>query len=69
MPFTNHVRPEEVAMLVRVLDTHCGRYGIHSPEGRESVALSLLMHFQRGVTDEDQLADIVAKEDHPDRLG
>lgn len=67
MPFKNAAKPHEVAMLARVLTAHCARYGIRSAEGRDSVALSLFTHFQRGVIDEDQLAEIIEKEDHPDQ--
>ena len=68
MPFRNAVHPEHFEMLGRVLDAHCERFGVRSAEGRESVALSLLAHFQRGVSDEDDLTAIIADENHPGRL-
>lgn len=68
MPFRNAVHPEHFDMLCRVLDAHCERFGIRSVEGRESIALSLLAHFQRGVTSEEDLTVIIADENHPGRL-
>jgi hypothetical protein len=67
MPFRTVIEREQIAMLTRVLNAHCETFGIHSEEARRSVAASLLAHYQKGVTDERELAKLVEREDRPDK--
>lgn len=68
MPFRSVINPSEVAMLTRVFNQHCNSYGIRGEESRESVAASLISHFQRGMTNETKLLEALADEDAPDNI-
>lgn len=59
MPFRNVVDADAVAMLVRVLDTYCVRHGVTDEENRQSLAASILWHYQRGMEDEQLLAEFL----------
>ncbi|MEZ5803198.1 MAG: hypothetical protein R3E51_07090 [Rhizobiaceae bacterium] len=63
MPFSSIVQAEAVAMLRRILDIHCDTFGIFSDEERTSLALSLLMLYQNGITDEAELARLTEPKD------
>ena len=62
MPFHDVADPEHLAMLARVFNAHCERYGITSPNDRDTIAFQLINHFQRGVVDEDHLMMLLANE-------
>ncbi len=49
--------PDQLAMLVRVLDNYCRQSGIlpHSPE-REHIAATIMALYEGGMTDEERLA-------------
>ncbi|TIO29816.1 hypothetical protein [Mesorhizobium sp.] len=47
--------PEEVRMMVRVLDAYCHHAGIVSRAEREDVAAIILTHYQSGIETEDEL--------------
>jgi hypothetical protein len=52
------VRPEQVAMLVRVLDAHCQERGIQRGSGERADAACLMMQlFQDGYRTAERLAD------------
>lgn len=61
------MRPSEVDFLAGVVAKHCSKFGIRDPDGKDSVAASAVVHFQRGVTTEDELLSIQACEDDPSR--
>ena len=65
MPFRTVIEPEAIKMLTKVLDHHCGKFGIRSEEGRESVARSILTIYQRGVSDPTEIARLLEAEDRP----
>lgn len=67
MPFRSVLNPEDIAMLTKLLDDHCSKHGIRSAEGRESVAASLLAHYQNSIVDERELRDTIEREDDPGR--
>lgn len=60
--------PEQLAMLVRVLETYCTNAGIlsDSPE-REHIALTLIALYERGIVDEGQLAASLPERNQPRR--
>jgi len=62
------LRPSEVDFLAKIVKRHCEVFGIRSEEGRDHVAASALVHFQRGVEEEEELLAILAAEDDPSRL-
>ena len=64
MPAGCVLRPEEISLLARVLETHCSKHGIRTPEGKESVARSVLTHFGQDMT-EAGLLEILDLEDNP----
>jgi hypothetical protein len=47
--------PEQVEMMVRVLDAYCNHAGIVSRAEREHVAAIIFAHYQSGVETEDDL--------------
>ncbi len=65
MPFRTVIEPEAIAMLTRVLDQHCGKFGIRTAEGRESVAVSILALYQMGIGDPGEIARRLEEEDRP----
>ena len=64
MPAGCVLRPEEISLLARVLETHCSKHGIRTPEGKESVARSVLTYFGHDMT-EAALLEILDLEDNP----
>jgi len=60
------LRPSEVEFLAEVVHQHCVQNGIRSEEARESVALSAVSHFQRGISEAGELLAVLAREDDPD---
>ncbi len=63
MPFRTVIEPEAIEMLTKVLEQHCGKFGIRSEEGRQSVASSVLARYQRGVSDPAEIARLLEEED------
>ena len=63
MLFNGILDPEPVAMLRRILNTHCSQFGIISDDQRTSVALSLLALYQNGITGEAELARLIEPAD------
>jgi hypothetical protein len=61
------LKPAAVRFLASIVDRHCSAFGIRTAEGRESVAASTLVHYQRGVTAEQELLEILAREHDPSR--
>jgi hypothetical protein len=59
------LKPGEVRHLASIVNRHCTAHGIRSPEAKESVAASALVHYQLGVTSEDELLEILDREDDP----
>lgn len=49
--------PDQLSMLVRVLDNYCSQAGLllHSPE-REHIAATIMALYEGGMTDEGRLA-------------
>ena len=60
MPFRSVVHPEELALLTKVLNDHCERFGIpHGPE-RDDVADLILKLFRVGKVGIDELEKSLA---------
>jgi len=59
------LRPSDIEFLANVVQRHCDQHGIRSDEARESVALSAVSHFQRGIGEAAELLDVLAREDDP----
>ena len=55
MRFGAVARPEEVAVMARVLDSYCNQAGITSQVERENVAAQILALYEMGVSEEDEL--------------
>lgn len=62
------LEPAVIRFLAGIVERHCATHGIHSLEGRESVATSALSYFESGVTTEDALLAVLAQEDDPDLI-
>jgi hypothetical protein len=65
MPFRTVIEPEAIEMLERILHEHCGKFGIRTAEGTESVATSILSIYQGGIRDPQTIAALIEKEDRP----
>lgn len=63
MPFKSVLDPGDLAVLRAVFDKHCRKFGISSQEGRDSVAASLMVHYQNGVSDAGELEDALDSEE------
>ena len=64
MPAERVLKPVAISLLRRVVETHCSKYGIRTPEGKESVARSVMVHFRKDMTEE-KLLKILDLEDNP----
>jgi hypothetical protein len=55
MPFTGIIDPEQLALLTKVLDSHCRAHGIADAETREQVAFRIVSLFGRGARTAEEL--------------
>lgn len=53
--FRSVLQPDHLELLTRVLEEHCAKNAIHTPEDRDQIASLLLAIYQSGVTDEQEL--------------
>ncbi|MBX3597147.1 MAG: hypothetical protein KF874_06190 [Rhizobiaceae bacterium] len=63
MPFRNVLDADDLAVLRETFDDHCARFGITSKEGRASVAASLMVHYQNGVSNPTELRRLLDAEE------
>ena len=63
MPFRNVLNPSDLAILRGVFTEHCQKYGISSPEARNSVAESLMHNYRHGVDNPDELKAVLDREE------
>lgn len=63
MPFREILDQRDLAILRAVFDEHCQQFGIQSKQGRYSVAASLMVHYQNGISDPEELRNALDAEE------
>ena len=59
----NVLYPRDLAVLRRVFVEHCQKHRIMTPEGRDSVAASLMVNYQNGIHDPEELKTALDREE------
>lgn len=63
MPFRTVLNQRDLKVLRTVFDAHCQQFGISSKEGCNSVAASLMVLYQNGISDPEDLLAALDREE------